>query len=372
MQQIYMTPPNLRAPAINGSRNFNKKPIGLKNQITRWRRIAERLEIGGKARLKLEWMIYYETDGKQNAYKTAEHFGIAPKTFYKWQKRFEKGKVDKLEEKTRRPQKVRGWEVTIEEEGRIKKLRQNHMHYGKAKLKVLYEKEYREKISTWKIERVIRKHELYPDKKKAEKRAKRRKGKKKRKIVNLKKREKSLFLFQIDTIVIYWGKLKRYIITAIDYYSKVGYARMYSTKSSRSAKDFLYRLHHLIDEEIANIQTDEGSEFKGEFEDALEDLEIVRWFSRLRTPKDNCYIERFNQTLEYEWMYDSNFTPNVEAFNYVLTDWLIEYNFKRPHEALRYQVPFEFYVKSRDNYYPDLLPMYSASTKTLWILARIV
>jgi len=363
MQQIYKQPPDVSAPAMHGSSNFNRKPIELKKKVERWRQMAKEAQLSDKALLRLEWMIYYETDGQKKAYKTAEHFSIAPKTFYKWHKRFADGKVSKLEEQTRRPHRVRQWEVTIEEESRIKKLRKEKLHYGKKKLKILYEGKYSEKVTTWKIERVIRKHKLYPDKKKSSKIAKKQKGKKKRRITQLVKEKDSLFLFQIDTIVIYWGKLKRYIITAVDYYSKVGYARMYSTKSSRSAKDFLYRLHHLIDEEIANIQTDEGSEFKGEFEKALADLEITRWFSRIKTPKDNCYVERFNQTLEYEWMYDSNFTSNIEAFNYVLTDWLIEYNFKRPHESLEYEVPFEFYLKSRDTYYPHLLPMYSASTR---------
>ena len=362
MQQIYRKPANLRAVSFNGSNNFNRKPIKLKDKVTRWRGMASDANISDKARLRLEWMIYYETDGNQDAYKTASHFGIAAKTFYKWYKRFDQGKIHKLEDQSRCPHNYRKWEVTLEEENRIKKLRMKHMHYGKKKLKVLYEWEYSEEISTWKIERVIRKHQLYPDKKKRDKIAAKRKGERKQRITELNKKKESLFLFQIDTIVIYWGNLKRYIITAVDYHSKVGYARMYSTKSSRSAKDFLYRLHYLIDEEIANIQTDNGSEFLGEFTEALDELEITRWFSRVKTPKDNCYVERFNETLEYEWLYDNNFTPNLEEFNRAITEWLIEYNFRRPHQSLDYVVPFEYYLKSRDNYPPDLLPMYSAST----------
>ena len=362
MKQIYKQPPNLSPPGINGSTNFKRKPIVLLDKIKRWRLLADETDLSDKARLKLEWMIYYEKDGNKDSYKTAAHFGISPKTFYKWYKRFDRGKVKQLEERTRRPNQVREWEVTWEEECRIKKLRGKHMRYGKKKLKVLYRWEYEEEISTWKIERVIRKHQLYPDKQKAEKTAKKAKGEKRQRITKLNKQAESLHLFQIDTIVMYWQNKKRYIITAVDYYSKVGYARMYSTKSSRSAKDFLYRLHFLIDEEIANIQTDNGSEFLGEFTQALADLNLTRWFSRVKTPKDNCYVERFNKTLEYEWMYDGNFTPDIKQFNQALTEWLIEYNFRRPHQALNYVVPFEFYMKSMHTYLPDLLPMYPAST----------
>jgi hypothetical protein len=59
--------------------------------------------------------------------------------------------------------------VTLAQEDRIRQLRNRCPYYGKNKLKVLYEKEYFEQISAWKIERVIRKHKLCPDKQKAEK-----------------------------------------------------------------------------------------------------------------------------------------------------------------------------------------------------------
>jgi hypothetical protein len=53
-------------------------------------------------------------------------------------------------------------------------LRKRYPYYGKKKLKVFYEREYSEEISTWKIERVIRKRKLYPDQKRAEKTARKR------------------------------------------------------------------------------------------------------------------------------------------------------------------------------------------------------
>lgn len=94
---------------------------------------------------------------------------------------------------------------------------------------------------------------------------------------------------------------------------------MYKHKSSKSAKDFLYRLHYLIDVPLTHIQTDNGSEFVGKFEEAINKLEATHWFSRNRTPQDNSIVERFNQTLEYEWLNDGNFTPNINKFNQSLT-----------------------------------------------------
>ncbi|MCM8793995.1 MAG: integrase core domain-containing protein, partial [Candidatus Omnitrophica bacterium] len=107
---------------------------------------------------------------------------------------------------------------------------------------------------------------------------------------------------------------------------------MYRNKSSKVARDFLYRLQYLIDQPIENIQTDNGSEFAHYFEEATKELKIERYFSRVKTPKDNPEAERFNETLEYEWLYDGNLDLDCERFNRNLTEWLIEYNFNRPHK----------------------------------------
>ena len=104
---------------------------------------------------------------------------------------------------------------TLIQEERIRHLRNRHPYYGKKKLKVLYEKEYSEEISTWKIKRVIRRHKLYPDKKKADKISRKRaraRQKPRKRITPLVKEGRPCFLFHIDTIVIYWDSLKRPIL----------------------------------------------------------------------------------------------------------------------------------------------------------------
>jgi len=77
-------------------------------------------------------------------------------------------------------------------------------------------------------------------------------------------------------------------------------------------------------------------------------------FRKVRTPKDNPESERFNQTLQYEFLAEGTFDPDPKIFNKQLTEWLIEYNFKRPHESLGYRTPIEFSSK--------VLPMYSSCT----------
>jgi IS30 family transposase len=116
---------------------------------------------------------------------------------------------------------------------------------------------------------VIRRYKLYPDQKKAEDTARKRSRacqKATRRITQLVKEGWPCLLFQLDTIVIYWNNLKRYILTVVDHATKLGYARMYKSKSSVVAADFLYRLRYLANQPIENLPTDNGSEFALEFE----------------------------------------------------------------------------------------------------------
>jgi len=346
---------------------FKRKPIVLKDKYERWRGVAELLSFSTQERLRVEWMIFYYTVAEENATLTAAHFGISRKTLYKWLKRFTDSKYDvpSLADRSRAPHHKRHWEVTLIQEDRIRRLRKRYPHYGKQKLKVLYEKEYSEDISTWKVERVIRKYKLYPDQNKAERTARKRaqaRQKPKKRITQLVKEGRPCFLFQLDTVVIYWNGLKRYILTAVDHATKLGYARMYKNKSSRSAADFLYRLRYLVGQPIENLQTDNGSEFAWEFERATDKLGIQRYFSRVKTPKDNSEVERFNQTVEYEWLYNSNLSLDPEELNPRLTEWLIEYNFNRPHQSLDYLAPVEYIEKEFAKILTPVLPMWPAST----------
>lgn len=167
---------------------------------------------------------------------------------------------------------------------------------------------------------------------------------------------KNGYLVCLDTIVKYCNGQRRYIITAIDNFSKVAFARMYKNHSSYNTADFLNRLMYLLDGKIDNIQTDNGSEFQKYFEKACQELSLDRYYSRVRNHKDNAVCERFNRTLQEEFIQLGNYTNNPEVFNRYLTDWLIEYNFHRPHASLNYETPINFNNSER------VLPRYSSCT----------
>lgn len=330
-----------------------------------WRNLAEYWQISPKARQRLEWLIFYHTVGEKNASLTDSYFGISRKTLHKWLRRFNSHLIQSLEEKSRAPHKTRSWEVTKKQEDRIVKLREKKIKYGKAKLKVLYQKQYQEEISCWKIERVIRKHRLYPDYSGYQKKLRRKKlrqTKPKIRIHDLKDLKANLEagrLWHTDTIILWWYGQRRVIFTALEDRTKLGYAKAYSAGSSRQAKDFLERLVYLSQSRIRIIHSDNGSEFAGEFAKACQQLRIQQVYNRLRTPQDNPCLERFNWTVQDEWLELSEAgLDEIPEANQDLTDWLIEYNFKRPHQSLDYQTPIEYACQ----YYSKVLPMTPART----------
>jgi transposase InsO family protein len=337
------------------------KPLKLIHPHERWRRVARILKLSKEARLRLEWIIYYREG--HDATQTARHFGISRKTFYKWYKEFDSENlpsIRKMEDKSKAPKRVRQREVTSIQEQRIIQLRKKHIRYGKEKLAVIYQTEFKETISSWKVQKVIEAYHLYYHPKKAQQnRLKRHRAKKKKRIteLNLDKlkwyQKKAGFIICLDTVEIRYSSLKRYIFTAIDKYGKVAYARMYKNKSSYNGEDFLLRLHFLLNGNIPKVGHDNGTEFEKYFKMACQRLGIEQYYSRVHTPKDNPNNERFNRTLQEEFIDLGNYSSDPEVFNRKLTEWLIEYNFKRPHVALEYQTPMKF---------NNLSPMYSSCT----------
>jgi transposase InsO family protein len=314
-------------------------------------------QLSQEAKSRLKWMDYYQKT--KNVSLTCRHFSISRKTFHKWKKVYDPYNLATLESGDRAPKKKRQREITPEQEMRIVALRKQHIHYGKEKIAKRYYQIHGEAISAWKVQKTIEKYRLYYHPKRTEAiRKKRARSQHKKRITQLKQKKVSGFLLQVDTIVIYWNGLKRYIVTGIDKYSKIAFARMYQTHSSYNSRDFLYRLNYLLDGKIENVQTDNGSEFLKHFDQACTTLNINHYFSRNHTPKDNAVLERFNRTIQEEFVNQGNFDLDTERFNRNLTEWLVEYNFRRPHQSLDYIAPINFQAK-----HLKLLPMYPSSTR---------
>jgi len=335
-----------------------------KSQAEHWRYLARYWHLSVAARQRLEWLIFYYSVGKRNARATAAYFGISRKTLHQWKQRFNPKLIQSLEAKSTAPHRKRTWQVTEVQEGRIVKLRQAYIKYGKQKLKRLYQKEYGKDLSTWKIERVIRKHKLYPDPAEHKKRVEKRKNATAKVRIHeireaIAKVKQFGFLWHIDAIIIWWYGERRIIFTALEDKTKIAYARVYKSNTSGFAEDFLKRLMYLVEGKVELMHSDNGSEFAGEFEKACRALQILQVYSRPNTPKDNPALERFNGTVQEEWLDFSEVgLDEINNANHDLTTWLIKYNSYRPHETLDYLTPLEYAQQT----FFKVSPMWSAST----------
>ncbi len=315
------------------------------------------------ALLRLEWVIFYYTVGNNNISTTATHFGIARKTLRLWLKRFNEKRVVSLEGRSTRPHTVRKWLVSPEEETNIVHLRKDNMELGKAKLKVLYRKRYGRIISAWRIERVIRKHHLFVEKKKRYVYTTVQRKQPPIRIHKVREQLQQLSFGQFwhtDSILIWWYGRRRYVFTALEEKTKLGYARVYSTSSSLQAADFLKRLRYLSNNKLTVIHSDNGAEFAKDFAATCIALGIQQVFSRPHTPKDNPALEKFNHTVQREWLDFSIIgLDDIAEANSDLTEWLIKYNSVRPHQALDYKTPLEYAHEQ----FPELVPRSPAQSK---------
>lgn len=324
-----------------------------------WRYWSNKLNLSTGARLRLEWIVFYYTVGKRNGTTTALHFGIVRQNFVKWKFRFNPQDLTSLEEHSRSPKKKRVWTVTDQEERQVITVRKHHMKWGKEKLKREYQRLYGKDISTNKIQKVITKHQLYPDPKETKKRQKQARKRRNKTLIHTFEKKKELgFLWHTDAIILWWYGIRRVIFTAMEEQTKIAYARVYTTNSSKNATDFLERLLYLSNHQVKHIHHDNGSEFLKDFEVACQELKIPQIFSRVRTPKDNPALERFNRTIQDEWL---SLSPvgldDMQWANQDLTTWLVEYNDIRPHQSLDYQTPLAYATQTF-----QLSPMWAAST----------
>ena len=147
----------------------------------------------------------------------------------------------------------------------------------------------------------------------------------------------------------YVGTLKGvgriYQQTFIDTYAKVGFAKLYTTKTPITSADLLndrvlpfYEQHQLP---LLRILTDRGTEYCGKAEThdyqlylAVNDIEHTK--TKAKSPQTNGICERFNKTINQEF-YQVTFRKKIyrdlESLQSDLDQWLQYYNNERTHQG---------------------------------------
>ena len=187
----------------------------------------------------------------------------------------------------------------------IRTLREQHPGLGKEKVKPLLDGYCREQglktLSVSTIGKIIRRRNLTRVK---EAKAKNRpKSTTKRERLRYAPKPTELGHLQLDTIERVYQGVRLYFYSAIDLHSRFSFSLPYARCDSRNAVDFFKKFCQIYPvEPIQVVQSDNGSEFLGEFEAYLRNRQLKQVFSYPRCPKINGCIERYQRTLQEEFV----------------------------------------------------------------------
>ena len=349
------------------------KILPLSDSVIEHLRSASAFSNNEKAQFRLKVI---EFSKKYDIQATVDAFDVSRATIYRWKKMLKQseGKLNSLILKSRRPKRLRKMIVGHEIVSFIRSIREEHPRIGKEKIKPLLD-EYCSRrniktVSVSTIGKIIKRYNLRfplsslsyhnPESKWAKRKIIR--GKYREKVRHSPKHNKPGYI-EIDTIVKFIYGMKLYIYNAVDINSRFQFSHAFESANSKNTVKFMKKLETVYPGEngITTVQTDNGSEYLGKFDQYLKTKNIKHLFIYPRCPRINGYVERSNRTLQEEFINNhlNLLAIDIKGFNSKLMDYLIWYNTKRVHKGLNNLSPIDFLLK----YYPES-QMYETNTIT--------
>ncbi len=295
---------------------------------------------------RLKWMQHYQERGR-NAALTCRHFDISRQTFYRWWRRFQREGPVGLEERRRRPRRLRRprWSAAVETA--VLELRRQYPRWGKDKLVILLRRQSHG-VSASMVGRILRRlHQrggLVEPARRGIAAAKRRPP---RPYAVRKPRDYQPRapgdLVEVDTLDVrpLPGTVLKHF-TGRDGISRWDVLEVHERATAKTAASFLTTLQARMPFPIRAIQIDGGSEFQADFELACQQRGIRLFALPPRSPKLNGAVERAQRTHTEEFYEVYELPWTATALNRHARQWEHTYNTVRPHQALGYLTPAEF------------------------------
>ena len=314
--------------------------LSLWERTLRFRSMRNHKEVERRVKILSFWK-------KHGDDAVGDAFGVSRRTRYRWQAALQKecGNLNALDPKSTAPKQRRHRQYPPGFTERVITLRTLHPRLGKEKLTaLLHDQGFRVSISFTgrtivdlkKRGQLLAPVTLSFQGKTGTFSTRISTGKKKL------RRPKGYRVLEADTVVRFIDGIKRYILTGIDTEKRTAFAAAYTNHGSLSAADFLKKCRMALPDCPDALQTDNGSEFALHFAYMATDLSLTHFHTYPRSPKMNAHVERFNRTLNEEFLRWNRalLRDDVAAFNEKLMDWLLWYNAERPHHALGQVSPF--------------------------------
>ena len=310
-----------------------------------------------KAKHKYRVLCFWD---KHDLEATIEAFNVKKRTLYEWRGLLKKGgnKPEALNEKSKAPRtrRKRIWSLEILNE--ITRLREKYPNLGKDKvypeLRVFCDQKNLKCPKPKTIGRIIADLgglRMFPQKVSHFGKVKKTN---RQKVLRKPKDFKPQYaghLVALDTIEKFVYGMRRYVITFEDIFTRFSFAWGTSSHASLAAKEFFNICVKIFPYPIIFVLTDNGSEFKKHFNEELNRLYLTHFHTYPRTPKMNAHVERFNRTIQEEYIdYHLYELIDTKRFNYNLMDWLIWYNTRRVHYAFKNKYsPVQYMIYLENN-----------------------
>ena len=318
-----------------------------------------------EAKRRAKILLFWERYGLD---PTKVAFDVSRSTLFEWKKArvFGNGRMESLNPGSKRPKLVRHREWPKEVKAEIRRLRTAHPNLGKEKIHIFLEQFCATRRLVCPKPRTIgRLIADAPDKMRIFPVKVRHNGK-----IIPQKRTKRLrkpkhfiadhpgHCISFDTVEFIVHFSRKYVITFTDVYSHFSFAFATTSHASQAAADFFKVVRVLFPYKLEYILTDNGSEFMRHFDEELRRLCLMHWHTYPKTPKMNAHCERFNRTIQEEYInFHKGEMIDIYRFNLNMFDWLVWYNAERPHWSLDLKSPIQFLTKwnkeKSSMYWPD-------------------
>lgn len=296
-----------------------------------------------EAKRRLDIIRWYEDHGGR-VRLTARHFGFSPDTVSRWVRAYKECGPGGLEKGSRRPKRVRQPETPLLTVQRIQALREEYPSWGREKLRILLLREGIS-ISAKGIDRVIARLKA---------RGVLREPRRPRKVVkpHLKRlrRPPGLkvdcpgALVQLDSKQVQPGTGKIvFEFGALDCFTRKRVVALAPRLTSQQGAAFLEKVVATFPFPVHALQSDGGSEFLGDFGKAISELKLVHYFNRPNYPQGNGRVERSFRTDDEEFYHVQELPADLGGLEAALMAWNRVYENVRPHQALGYRTPEQFY-----------------------------
>lgn len=267
---------------------------------------------------------YAQVEIKHKSVKeVCEIFGISRKCYYKWRlidRSFRLKRVDlpkQNQPKLKLTKEVKDFIYFV-------KLKTN---YGPEKMKRYVKKKLKVKLSTTIIYRFYVKKKLIrrPQKKQLWYQPMKQK-------LSINKPGQGV---QMDVKYVYERSRRKYKFSVFDPYTKLYFFMIFNTKESKKSIAAFLKAEEYFGFRIISVQTDNGSEARGEFHQWLTEQDIPHYFIPKKSPWWNANVERVHRTIDDEY-YQNPMRVWTSPYQ-----WLEYYNTERIHLSLNDLTPRE-------------------------------